>query len=268
MTKKFHLYIDDTGNRYPDKKHDAKRIDQMDCFGLGGVIIREEDIIAIQSEYDKFCEKWRIDYPLHSVDIRGRRGNFNWLNKQNRWESFWSDLEGWLLSLPIVSIACVIHRPGYVERYKDYHEHLWYLCKTAYSILIERSAKFAERQDRKLEIFFEQAGKYEDGNIIQYAKELKEFGPPFSAIMSGAYEPYTADDFRRVVLGEPLRRKKTDPICQIADLVLYPIAKGRYDPEYRPFVKLREGGKLIDSHLEAKLLNQIGIKYSCFDGMQ
>lgn len=69
-------------------------------------------------------------------------------------------LEGFLLSLPILGVACVIHRPGYVARYQDrYKEALWYMCKTAFSILIERAAKFADEQDRFLEVVFEGAGK-------------------------------------------------------------------------------------------------------------
>ena len=58
---------------------------------------------------------------------------------------------------------------------------------------------------------------------------------------------------------KPCRRTNPNPTCQIADLVLHhPIAKGGYDPKYRPYVKLRDGGKLIDSRLDEKLLHQIG----------
>ena len=35
-------------------------------------------------------------------------------------------------------------------------------------------------------------------------------------------------------------------MIQIADLVLYPMAKGGYDSDYRPYKKLKESGKLID----------------------
>ena len=60
------------------------------------------------------------------------------------------------------------------------------MCKTAYSILIERAAKYADREDRKLEVYFEQAGKKEDRNILIYTKELKVHGSPFRRIHQSA----------------------------------------------------------------------------------
>lgn len=271
MTGKIHLYFDDTGSRYPDRMPQPKsgRRDRMDCFGLGGILVREEDIDAIFKAHKAFCAEWQIDYPLHSSKIRGGQGKFGWLKKPENAASFLPDLEDWLMSLPIIGIACIIHRPGYVERYKDrYRERLWLMCKTAYSILIERAAKHAEREDRALEVFFEQAGKREDRSFIQYTKELKAEGPPFTVETSAAYAPFTAEDFQRVVLGEPRQRTKETPMMQIADLVLYPMAKGRYDPGYRPYVKLRKGGKLIDSLLTDEDRPLRGIKYSCFDFLE
>jgi hypothetical protein len=53
-------------------------------------------------------------------------------------------------------------------------------------------------------------------------------------------------------------------MMQIADLVLFPIAKGGYNPSYRPYVKLRDNGKLIDSLLTTEERASLGIKYSCF----
>ena len=54
-------------------------------------------------------------------------------------------------------------------------------------------------------------------------------------------------------------------MIQLADLILYPIAKAGYDPHYRPYRKLKEQGKLIDCHLSDQDLAARGIKYSCFD---
>lgn len=268
MTKKYHLYFDDTGSRDPDHKP-RERQDQMDCFGLGGVMIREEDIGTVVARHKEFCDEQGIDYPLHSSRIRGAQGKFGWLKKPGKAELFLPALEEWLLSLPIVGIACVIHRLGYVERYEDlYKGQLWFMCKTAYSILLERAAKFAKRDGRKVEVYFERAGKNEDRAIVNYTKELKADGPPFAATTSGAYKPFASNDFRCFVLGQPRCLTKANPMIQIADLVLYPIAKGGYNPEYRPYVKLMDGGKLIDSCLNEEERNRIGIKYSCFDGLK
>ena len=240
----------------------------MDCFGLGGVIIREEDTGTVYAKHSEFCTKWEVDCPLHSTDIRGKIGGFDWLNDDSdKATTFLRELEEWLLSLPIVCIACAIHRPGYVERYKDLcRDRLWLMCKTAYSVLIERAAKFAERESRKLEVYFEQSGKREDRRILSYAKELKANGMPFEEATSDSYNPFKAEDFRRVALGAPQRCEKTVPMIQLADLVLFPIAKGRYHPRYRPYAKLVNSGKLIDSCLNDRERHQIGIKYSCFEG--
>jgi len=54
-------------------------------------------------------------------------------------------------------------------------------------------------------------------------------------------------------------------MIQIADLVLYPMAKGGYDSSYNPYRKLKESGKLIDCLLTEDKILVGGIKYSCFD---
>jgi hypothetical protein len=54
-------------------------------------------------------------------------------------------------------------------------------------------------------------------------------------------------------------------MIQIADLVLYPMAKGGYDPDNRPYRKRKESGKLIDCLLTEDQIPLRGIKYSCCD---
>lgn len=67
-----------------------------------------------------------------------------------------------------------------------------------------------------------------------------------------------------MVLGEPKRRTKKVPMLQVADLVLYPMAKAGYDPSYGPYVRPMEKGKLIDAVLLEVDRARLGIKYSCF----
>ena len=38
------VFLDDTGSRRPDRRPDERRQDGMDCFGLGGIPVDEEDI--------------------------------------------------------------------------------------------------------------------------------------------------------------------------------------------------------------------------------
>jgi hypothetical protein len=144
MPEKYLLYFDDTGSRDPDRNACIPRHDKMDCFGLGGILVKEEDIEAMLQKHKAFCAEWNIDYPLHSSKIRGGQGKFGWLKKPENAGLFFPALEEFLLSLPFVGIACVIDRPGYVARYKEsYDESLWYMCKTAFCVLAERAAKLA-----------------------------------------------------------------------------------------------------------------------------
>jgi hypothetical protein len=263
--KELHLYFDDTGSRNPDHEQIERRRDGMDCFGFGGILVNEEEVDALISIYKTFRKEWQIDYPFHSHKIRGGRGEFGWLKNPENAAAFLPALEDMLLTLPIIGIAAVVHRPGYVERYGDtYKERVWLMSKTAYSVLIERAAKYAIDQGRTLRVFFEGAGPAEDREIIKYAKALKREGMPFDRNTSSQYVALGPAEFTRVVRGEPRRKTKQTPMMQIADLVLYPMAKGGYDPSYRPYRKLLDAGKLIDSHLRPEDRPTRGIKYSCF----
>lgn len=263
-----YLFIDDSGSRDPDRQPHVIRNDSMDCFALGGVLINAEDIDTVVGAHQSFCQSQGIDYPLHSWAIRGGRGDFGWLKTPERAREFFPALDDFLLSLPIVGIAAVVHRPGYVARYKDaYEDRLWFMCKTAYCILIERAAKYARSQGRKLRVFFEEAGKHEDRELMAYAKELKASGMPFNQGNSAAYGGLQAADFQDIVLGEPKRRTKKTPMIQIADLVLYPMAKAGYEPSYRPFRDLMARGKVIDALVPESSRSSLGIKYSCFDDL-
>lgn len=88
---------------------------------------------------------------------------------------------------------------------------------------------------------------------------------PFDPGTSQAYGALTADDFKKIVLGDPRERTKKTPMIQIADLFLYPMVKGGYDPAYAPYQKLLAAKRLIDATLSAEERPVLGIKYSCFD---
>ncbi len=266
MANKYHLYFDDTGTRDPDNPpYPEVRDDAMDCFGLGGVLIREEDIDTVVLAHKTFCREHDITYPLHSSSIRGGRKKFGWLKNPEKAVLFYADLEAYLLSLPIITIACVVHRPGYLARYREkYQERIWLMCKTAFSILIERAAKYVDDHDGAMEVYFEKSGKKEDRDIIQYMRDLKTDGLAFDEKTSGGYTPLAPEDFRRLCLGKPIRKSKKTPMIQIADLVLFPMAKAGYDSTYRPYVSLKQAGKLIDCTLEKEAIPLRGVKYSCF----
>ncbi len=204
-----HLYIDDSGSRRPDRTERSARKDGMHYFALGGILINEEDIAGLLEVHRRFLAKWKIDGPLHSTRIRGRRGEFSWLGTD--------------------------------------------------------PAKYARRCGARLKLYFEQAGKKEDRAILAYARSLESEGMPFDADSSGVYSRLNPSDFRELIISQPNRITKKVPMAQIADLVLYPMAKGGYDPNYRPYRRLIEASRLMDALLEPEEHPTLGVKYSCFD---
>ena len=81
---------------------------------MGGVLVAEEYKVIIGNKYKIFCEKWKINYPLHSTKIRGRRGDFSWLeNGVKEHDRFMEDLESFLVDVPVLGFAVVIDRDGY-----------------------------------------------------------------------------------------------------------------------------------------------------------
>lgn len=268
MSNEIHLFIDDTGSRFPDKTPTG-RSDGMDCFGLGGVLVDEENSKPLADNHRAFCESWRIKAPLHSTKIRGKRGHYSWLGNPARKEDadqFFVDLKKLLFDQRLLGIAAIVHRPGYVARYKEQHQdRLWLMDKTAYSILLERAVKYARTRERKLRVFFEASGKREDIAIKQFHSELFEEGMPFDAKTSAGYEVLSNKDFEAHLFVDPQERTKKTPLMQIADLYLYPIAKGGYDRDYESYCDLKENGRIIYCSDTDETQNKIGVKYSCFD---
>lgn len=264
MDDEIHLFIDDTGSRDSNKKPNIERRDGLDCFGLGGVMINYPDVDIVWQHHQAFCKKWNIDYPLHSHEIRGGRQNFKWLKNPEIAAEFMPDFTRFLTSLPVIGIAAIIDRPGYVKRYHDkYDGNPWHMDKTALTILLERAAKYADSRGKHLRVFFEQCGRNEDTDLKQHAKNLKIYGMPFST-PNPDYKGLVAADFKRIIRGEPREKTKKMAQIQIADLYLYPMAKGGYDPEYRPYKQLKVAGKIIDAWLTPEDIPNRGIKYSCF----
>lgn len=266
MAQKLLLFVDDSGTRNPDHEQ-QERQDNLDWFALGGVLVKEQDERLAVDLHRAFVDAWGLDKPLHSTKIRGRRKQFSWLGQDpTRAAKFHEELAATLLRMPVVGLACVIDRPGYNGRYKGiYGDDRWLMCRTAYSILLERAAKHARRIGAKLEIFFEGAGKEEDRNLLSYHRSLKKDGMPFDRSRSATYGSLSAKEIADLVLGDPKRQTKANPLIQVADLYLYPIVKAGYDSDYPPYQDLVKANKIVDAILPPEELNTLGVKYSCFD---
>lgn len=264
--KRYYFYFDDSGTRYPDRVTPTRK-DGIDCFALGGILIEDNNRASLQASHTAFCDRWNIDYPLHSTAIRGKRNDFSWLGEDPiREEQFLNDLENLLVSAPVIGFATVIDRVGYNQRYRErYGDQRWFLCKTAYTILIERVCKYVATQNGTLSIIFEQTGKFEDRALIGYAKDMKRQGAPFNSVTSSPYNALGSNDYRDIIEGEPKRVTKESPLIQIADLYLYPMLKSGYDSTYQPWINLMNANKIINALLPEEDRERLGIKYSCFD---
>lgn len=178
------------------------------------------------------------------------------------------DLSETLLGLPVLGIACVIDRPGYNARYQPkYGENRWMLCKTAFAIAVERAVKYSLGRDRKMRLYVEQSGKSEDRKVKGYYETIRKDGPWFDGAGSSRYSPLDATAYQSC-LYDFKRKTKESLLMTIADLYLWPMCIGGYHPGNKSYAALKEAGKLIDCHLSQDALEEMGIKYSCFEGVQ
>jgi hypothetical protein len=237
-----------------------------DFFAMGGILINEEDEGPARALHETFCARWNIIYPLHSVEIRHSSRNFKWLQRGTQvYRNFMWDLTRTLSGMNVVGLACVIDRPGHEARYRElYGRRQWNLCKTAFSIAVERAVKHARSSGRLLRVLPERCGAAEDSRIKEYFRDLRARGMPFNAKASGGYSPLGPHELHST-LYELRFKAKSSPMAQVADLFLWPIAVAGYDADYRPYVELERAGKFIECHLPERLWEERASKYSCFE---
>lgn len=270
MVSTLNFYLDDSGTRHPDRDPGKRASHGYDWFAFGGILVNDEDETMAREMHAEFCKKWGITYPLHSVDIRGRTKNFLWLlgPEKSKAEKFYEELYQLMRAAPVIGLACTIDRPGYNDRYKEkYEDKRWLLCKTAFSIAVERAAKLARGKGRKLRVYPERCNKVEDAVIKGYYTTLRTEGMPFAADNSGKYAPLSKDDLQQT-LYEFKPKYKSSPMVQLADLYLWPICMGGYHASNRPYRRLMDDGKLIECVLDPGKHATEASKYSCFDKVE
>jgi Protein of unknown function (DUF3800) len=264
------LYVDDSGNRLPDHRGGTT----PKWFGLGGILLWEKDENAAREQYAAFRSTWinylPLDIPLHSYEIRQRKGPFSWLKTDADVASrFYSDLQGLVMAQPVLATACVIDRAGYAARYFDKYDvaKRWALCKTAFAVLLERTVKYAAPKGARLRVYVERTDQKTDRQMLEYYRELRTTGMPFDGSRMATYTPLGADVLS-VTLYDFKTKDKTSPLMQLADLCLYPLCNAGYDQSGRDYRAMVEHRKLIDSVLDPSERKTLGIKYSCFDQRQ
>lgn len=259
------FYMDDSGTRTLDREPTAFVAGKPNHFALGGVLILEEHENEVRAAHQRLCEKWKIDYPLHSVDIRAAAKKFGWVRRESAdYAPFMRDLTRFLTEARVTALACVVDRPGYDARYRElYPRSTWHLCRTAFSIAVERAAKYARGLGRPLRVYPEQSARDDEKRLRAYYKDLLTAGLPFDPAKSGAYAPLKAHELNETLI-ELRFKAKTSPIMQVADLYLWPVAMYRYGEALRPYGAFKEAGRLIENHLADEQVATRGTKYSCF----
>jgi hypothetical protein len=204
---------------------------------------------------------------LHSSEIRSQREQFRWLRSLSEPDrcDFYESLYVLMRDAPLTGLACVVDRPGYNSRYLAlYQQQPWLLCKTAFSIVVERAAKYARNLGRRLRVAPERCNSAEDDLLKSYYNSLKINGLPFAVESSEKYSPFTAEQFRET-LYEFRLKGKSSPMAQLADLYLWPMCMGGYHESNQPYARLIRDGKLIECLLSSDAWPTLGTKYSCFD---
>ena len=270
MVNVLSLYLDDSGTRHPTRKVGRTAEHGYDWFALGGILVNQANENEVKSAHKEFCSKWKIPDPLHSSETRSQNEGFFWLRSLSSSDQakFYDELYCFMREVPVVGLACVIDRPGYCSRYLEkYEKEPWSLCKTAFAVVVERAAKFAQMQGQKLKVFPERCNKQEDGLLESYFHELKEKGSPFSTQTSEKYQPLSKDEFK-AILYDFKTKNKSSPLAQLADLYLWPICMGGYHRSNRPYSRLMEDNKLIECNITKDEIETLGSKYSCFENVK
>jgi hypothetical protein len=263
LMKEFALYIDDSGSPKPNPN------DQAPFFAVGGVLIRRSDQSQIQEALESFKRRWGIslETPLHGNEIRSRKKSFAWLGglPPSEQDRFHSDLTQVITACPMLVHACVISRTGYCNRYlAQYGTQTWKMMKTAFIILLERTAKFVARRNGKAMIYYEKIGKTEDKQIDSYFHELRTNGHPFDVGRAQKYNPLPQEELRTRLTGIE-GKTKNNPIMQLSDVCLFPVSWQKTKPENRALLAMHRSSMLVDYHLPAEAIASEGIKYSCFE---
>ena len=265
MNRPFTLYLDETGNRHPDKRPDAGR-EGRDWFAFGGIMVRGEDNDEARGLVDGFAKRWRLRGPAHLTDMRAEKGHFAWLERRTQEErdAFWTDWKGVLVGAPVIGLACVIDRPRYLARgYLAKHGNdRWLLCRSAFDITVERAAKIAKREDRKLHVVFEADPSF-NKTVVGYFDNLKENGLAFDKANSGKYEPMPKEEFASI-LGRIQYKPKAFPLLQLADSYVYAMARAGYDKKFDLYRHVRDRARIADFAFPGEGA-KLGVKYYCFD---
>jgi hypothetical protein len=234
-------------------------------FGLGGIIVPAEAVSELSQSVHRLCQRWDVP-ALHGNKIRSAKGKFAFLRENaNTREEFFSELEELIIDARILAHACVICRPGYRDRYLAKHPvgSRWHMSRTAFDIAVERAAKYAMQLNKRLSLVYERSGEKEDRLIEGYFHGLKAVGTEFDAQNAGKYRPLSRDELSRI-LTTVWPDGKSNPMLQLADLVIHPLCHRPTGLPNRAYTRLVNAKQILDFRSDGD--PAIAVKYSCYDG--
>jgi uncharacterized protein DUF3800 len=203
MDDVINFYMDDSGTRHPDHSPGKRPQHKNDWFALGGILVKDSDEPQARELHAAFCKRWGLDRALHSVEIRARKKSFLWLERRPKRDQdiFREELYQLMKAVPVTGLACVIDRPGYNARYLEkYGRQRWSLCKSAFTISVERAAKYARERGCRLRVLPERCNEKEDRVLKGYYEDLKVKGQPFDPNTSEKYRPLAPQEFKQTLL--------------------------------------------------------------------
>lgn len=267
----YHLYLDDSGSRFLDRL--AKHADQNPrWFSLAGLLVKDEDQEACKGALAGLVARWpKLTQPLHLTDMHSRRKGFAWLENLEKADvqAFWDDYHQVLTDLPVIGHGCVVHRPGYRDRGYGSREGdaKWDLCRTAFNILVERAAKIAHSEGRRLRVKYEGSDPKADQALRGYWALLKGGrGLGFNEHNAAQYNPFPPEVLAATLI-DLERKDKRSVLMQFADTFALAVSRGRYQPDYPTYAAIRDAGRWADDYVGIDRAKMEGIKYSCFDGI-
>ena len=259
------FFIDDFGTRTMCKPGDRLPMPaHVFSFGLGGIIVPSEAVRSISDATLNFCGRWNVPH-LHGNKIRSGKGKFAFLKKDEaRRQSFFEELESLVTDSRITAHACVICRPGYRDRYYERHAEgsRWQMSRTAFDIAVERAAKYARLVGRRLSVAYERSGSAEDRLLESYFEGLVKNGTGFDAANSAIHKPLTQQELAETLL-TIWPDGKSNPMLQLADLVVHPLSHRPTGLPNRAYDRLSANGQLLDQRGGAD--PAVAVKYSCYD---
>ncbi|MBB3352646.1 hypothetical protein FHT70_002579 [Rhizobium sp. BK049] len=259
------FFMDDFGTRTMCKPDDTLPMEaHIFSFGLGGIIVPSEAVQELSDATIEFCKRWEVP-ELHGNKIRSGKGKFGFLKKdEERRNQFFEELEALIIDDRITAHACVICRPGYRDRYYEKHTEgsRWEMSRTAFDIAVERGAKYARLAGRKLSIAYERTGATEDRLIESYFEGLLKNGTGFDGENSSKHKPLTKDELAETLL-TIWPDGKSNPMLQLADLVVHPLGHRPTGLKNRAYDRLSQARQIID--LRSGGDETIAVKYSCYD---